>query len=304
MTALSDPFHPVVLTPNGISYKRSDQGKLCVKLFDKSFSGAQSCQIKVKDLKSVVLHASGCTENLVVRVVTQYNLWDETAPNGEFPSELNGRNWYSSSLAFRGSNGSFEIDVAKSVLTVKGTSVTDESIGEQKVQAIMVETSAADGQFVEVLVREASFVTSSGRAQRVSFAHPEERKRVSQKSGATIFSFAPEDDVRVRDLVKLYGVAQSVELKTHPTGAAKADRVGTEERPVLKGLKFGEAEHDVCLGRFWFFPRGSEGAMFEWRDSIGSGIQIVYEKLSDDDVVDSFTLTTNMGTESQVYTNS
>jgi hypothetical protein len=126
---------------------------------------------------------------------------------------------------------------------------------------------------------------------------------------------------RMRDLhsVRVHGVAANEKLVvyTKPMGSLETERlVGTGRRELMRSIAFGERDFDVCLGRFWLDlshvekQTGDETkadvftADVEWRDAIGNTINVVYEPTGHkDEKVDTFTLTTNMGTEAQVYTN-
>jgi hypothetical protein len=129
------------------------------------------------------------------------------------------------------------------------------------------------------------------------------------------------DNVRMRDLfsLRLDGAASGSKVVVHtkPMGSLETERlVGTGRRELMRSLAFGARDFDVCLGRFWIDlskvekQTGDETkadlftADVEWRDAIGNTINVIYEPTGHkDEQVDTFTLTTNMGTEAQVYTN-
>jgi hypothetical protein len=328
--------------------------------------------IKVKHLKrltlDIVFESSDKSDQAtcgLVRAYTKYNTRDLTPVSGKFPSELNARNWYSSSLLFNTRPGNANLDasegnylrnkprghyvvdldygvtvekdgkqVRRNVFTQHyfncGLDVTEAEVGEQEILALTLETDPYSKETIDCAVRSAKleYDLNDGagvRTKWIDFAkrtHPVHQTVAAAQGSGSAVAIDVKQGTRVRDILSLHtegalGTNGRVCMYTKPMGHVTGERLaGTSEMELMRGLSFGERDFDVCLGRMWVdlsqvekqTHEETKGDLFqaelEWRDAIGNTINVVYEPSGHkDEQTDTFTLTSNMGTEAQVYTN-
>jgi hypothetical protein len=372
MTRDHDPWHMFSRTERGFEYHRTEpEGRMCLQLFANNLPWAHSTKgIKVKHLKKltldIVFESSDKSDQAtcgLVKAYTKYNTRDLTSLGGAFPSELNARNWYSSSLLYNTRPGnahageadylrnkprgqySVNLDFGETVETDgkqvrrnvftshffnRGASVTEAEVGEQEIMALTLETDPYSKETIDCAVRSAKleYDLNDGAGVRVKWidfakrTHPVNHTVAAAQGTSQAIVVDVRQGTRVRDILSLktegsLGTNGRVCMFTKPMGHAPGERLeGTSEMELMRGLSFGDRDFDVCLGRMWLDLSNvekqtgaeSKGDVFqaelEWRDAIGNTINVLYEPSGHkDEQTDTFTLTTNMGTEAQVYTN-